>query len=170
MALQNIIKSQQMLKRDSSRHQPLDSVEQDGRVRIAAWNFNTTDDLDGGTLAEAQSIKLVKLIKGTRVLRGRCWFEAMGTDQTADLGLFAADGTGYINAAGDVADDPDFFTSAAIAVAAVGEADFAVLQEDNPGYILEKDCWLCVTLDDTSSADAWAADKDFDGFVEFVTD
>jgi len=170
MALQNIIKSEQMLKRDAANFQPLKATEMDGRVRSASWNFNTTDDLNAGTLAEAQSLKLVLLIKGTRILRGRCWFEAMGTDQTADLGLFGADGTGYIDAAGSVADDPDFFTSAAIAVAAAGEADFAVLQEDNPGYILEKNCWLCVTLDDTSSADPWAADKDFNGFVDYVTD
>lgn len=170
MALVNTIKSEQMIKRDSVRHLPLKSTEQDGRVRVAWWNFNTTDDLNGGTLAEGNSIKLVKLIKGSRFLRGRCMFEAMGIDQTADFGLFACDGSGYIDAAESVADDPNFFTTAAIAVAAAGEADFGVLQEDNPGYLLEKDCWVTVTLGDITSSDPWAADKDLNGYVEFVTD
>lgn len=170
MALQDTIKSEQMLKRDALNYEPLKAIEQDGRKRIAFFNFNTTDDLNGGTLAEGQSIKLVKLLKGSRILRGRAWWEAMGANMKADLGLFACDGSGYIDAAGTVADDLDFFTTAQLDVAAAGEGDFGVLQEDNPGYVLEKDCWLCVTPDDTAAANAWAADKDFDGYVDFVLD
>jgi len=77
MALIDTIKSAQMIKRDDVGHEPLKANEQDGRTRIAYFEFNTTDDLNGGTLAEGNSIKLVKLLKGTRFLRGRAWWEAI---------------------------------------------------------------------------------------------
>lgn len=163
-------KSEQLLKVEGLTYQPLKSNESEGRVRQKYWNFNTTDDLDGATLADGDNIKLVKLLKGTRIMLGKVWFEAMGANMTADIGLEGADGSGYIDADDSVADDPNFFTTAAIDVSGAGEADFAALQEDNIGYELTKDCYLTVNTVDSVGSNPWAADKDFDGFVWYVLD
>lgn len=136
-------------------------------LTVDYFNFNTTDD-PTSALANNDLIRLVKLEKGTRMLGIRYWFEAMGSDQEADLGLEGADGSGFIDAAGSVADDPDFFTTARIDVAAAGEGDAGVLQEDNPGYVLEKDCYLTLTTSRGAGTATWAADKDFDGFVKYL--
>lgn len=157
--------SQQQAQLNSQERTFLKPVEQDGRVRIAAWNFNTTDDATA--LAENDVIVLCKIPKGSRILRIRAWWEAMGANQTADIGIMGADGSGTYNTAG-TSDDTDFFTTASLNVAAAGEGDAGVLQEDNPGYITEKDVFITATPIDTSAATAWAADKDFDGFVEYV--
>lgn len=163
--------SQQANSFISQAHDPLKPNEMHGRKRICWFEFNTTDDLNGtDALAEADVLILAKIPAGARILGGYCTFEAMGTDQQADLGLQAVDGTGYLDVAGTVADDPDFFTTAPIAVAAAGESDFGVLQEDNFGYVTEKEVYLTATLIDATSSDPWAADKDFQGIVNYVVD
>ena len=115
--------------------------------------------------ADGDNIKLALIPKGARILGGYATFEAMGTNMVADLGLMGADGSGFIDAAGSVADDDDFFTTAQIDTSAAGESDFGVLQEDNYGYIAEKDLYLVLTTVDTVGSLAWATDKDFDGQV-----
>lgn len=132
------------------------------------FNFNTTDETTSGTLADGDSIRLVKLLKGSKVFGIRFWFEAMGTNMVADFGLEGVDGSGFIDAAGTVADDVDFFTTAQISVAAIGEADAGVLQEDNPGYVLEKDCYLTLATVDSVGSVAWAANKNLDGYIEYI--
>lgn len=161
--------SQQLLQTEQAEgHNPL-SPNETGKVRRLWFEFNTTDDLNGVTLAEGDVIELVRIPKGYRVHGGKVFFEAMGTDQQADIGLKGDDGSGYISADDSTtADDPDFFTTAPLDVAAAGEAEFGVLQEDNPGYATEKDVVLTATLIDSTSSDPWAADKDFNGYVDIV--
>lgn len=144
-----------------------------GRVRIGAWDFNTTDDIDAA-LAEGDVIRLVKIPPHATIFGGKALFEAMGTDQIAKLGLIAVDGSGYLDKAETVADNDKFFTESetndGIDVSSAGASDFGLTLTDGYRYKTEKECWLVATLDDTSSADPWAADKDFNGHLFYVVD
>jgi hypothetical protein len=142
-------------------------LNETGKVRRLWFEFNT-DELTG--LAEFDKIQLVLVPKGARIHGGKAFWEAMGSNEKADFGLMGADGSGYIDAANSVADDVDFLTTAQLDVAAAGEGEFGVLQEDNPGYVAEKDLWLIVVPEDSSSTVAWAADKDLKGYVDLVLD
>ena len=132
-------------------------------LRRESWTYNTTDD-PTGAIAEFDTIRLKLLPKGTRIWGGKLFFEAIGSNQVVDFGLEGADGDGTYD--GTNSDDPDFITTAQVAVAAAGEAEFGVLQEDNPGYELVKDCYLTMTHEDTASTNAPASDKDIDGYVD----
>jgi len=159
--------SEQLAKVNGSSRSPLNKGEGWTDVKSKRWTLNTADDVTG-TLAEGDHFELVLIPKGARIRGGKILFEAMGTDMTADIGLKGADGSGYIDAAGTVADDPDFFTSTPLDVSAAGEDTFGDTLGDNYDYQLEKDCYLTVTTDDTGGADAWADDKDFNGYIDFI--
>jgi hypothetical protein len=136
-----------------------------GQVRRLYFSLNTSDLT---SVAELDVVRLVRIPAGSRIYGGRVINEAIGANQVVDIGLQGADGTGNIDAAGAVSDDPDFFTSAQLAVATVGENSFGILQEDNPTYKAEKDLYLTLTFEDTSSNVAPAADKDITGYVDIV--
>lgn len=159
--------SQQLNQQEQTQDwNPLSVTENRGRVRAVRWNFNTTDDIDAA-LASGDVVRVAHLRKGDVVMLGRVWFEALGAGQTLDFGLLGADGDGTYD--GTNSDDPDFFTTSAIAAASAGESDFGVLQVDNPCYTLLKDCYLTMTIaDSTTAAAAAAADKDIDGYVLLV--
>ena len=142
--------------KERNRHNP---------VRRESWTYNTTDD-PTATVAEGDSVRVALLPKGTRIWGGKIFFEAIGSNQKIDVGLEGADGSG--NYDGTNSDDPDFFTTAQLDVAAAGEAEFGVLQEDNPGYELLKDCYLTLTHDDSVGSTAPDTDKDIDGYVDVV--
>lgn len=155
-------------------HKLLKPNELHGRVRVQYFEFNTTDDIVTA-LAEDDVIILGKLPKGARILRGFAAFEAMGTDMIAKIGLKAVDGSGYLSEDNTTqADDAKFFTDSqsddGIPVAAAGTDTFADTLADHYGYELEKECYLIATLGDTGGTDPWAANKNFNGHIEYVVD
>jgi hypothetical protein len=77
----------------------------------------------------------------------------MAGSSTLDLGLRAQDGSGFLDVAGTVADDDDFFASA-ISVASAGYQTF----QSQLGfyYKTEKPVYLTAKL----SGDVWAAGED----------
>lgn len=138
-----------------------------GKVRRLYFNGNTADY---SGLAELDTIKLRRIPKNARLFGGKLFFEAMGTNQKADIGLKAFDDSGYIDAANTVADDPDFLTTTQIDVASAGQGDFGVLRVDNPGYETEKELYLTLTPEDSSSNVAWTTSMTFHGYIDIVVD
>ena len=145
-------------------HAPIKPNELHGRQRIARFTLNTNTHGASG-IADGSNVFVAKLPKGARILIGKLKFEAMGGTAALDVGLAAADGSGFIDAAGTVADDDDLF-GAAIDVSGAGEAVFADTIAQNYGYELEKECYLVLTAE----TDNWADDKDLIGHIEYVVD
>jgi len=112
-----------------------------GRKRISYGNVP-----DGTVFAADDVIGILKIKKDCRILPGILFFGAMGASITADVGVVAQDGTGFIDKAGTIADDPDYFTDAPIDVSAAGSAAFADTIGENVGVIFEKDVILTVAL------------------------
>ena len=162
MSTQN---SEQLVKATAPERTALSPNETGGRVRQAYWSFNTTDDINAA-LAENDIIRLVKIPAGARILQGNIQFEAMGTDQTVQMGIQGADGSGTYNDAG-TADSVTFF-EASIDISSAGESVFAQDATGNRFYVTEKEVYLTAKLVDTSSSDPWDADKDFDGVAWYV--
>jgi len=150
----------------------LDKNDLGARFRIGVYKFNTTDNvISPAVLAEADTVELVRIPKGSRIFGIEGYNEAMGTDQIARIGIKGADGSGTFDCAG-TADDPIFFTNDltndGIDVAAVGEYKVGVSQLGNFLYITEKEVIITMTLFDVSSSDPFDADKDFDGVVYYT--
>jgi hypothetical protein len=132
----------------------LNPKEKFGRPHPFAGTFNTTDDLDaGGVLAQDDVLDIALIPQGTTLFLGEVSFEAMGAGATLDLGLRAADDSGFLDADGTVADDEDFF-AAAIDVSAAGYQTF----QSQLGfyYTTEKPLYLTGTL----AGAVWAANSD----------
>lgn len=159
--------SQQLLQTEQAQgHNPLDGDEH-GQIRALAFEFNTTDDLNGATLADDDTVYLCRIPKGYRVLEGKYGFEAMGANVTADIGLIAADGSGYLSADGSTtADDIDWLVNGDD-VSSAGTGTFVNTFVGSPGakLVSEKDYYLAVKFIDTVGSNAAAADKDFNGVV-----
>lgn len=139
------------------------SVGTKGRVR--SFSFNTTDDLNGHTLADDNVIPLLKLFPGETLLGFAAAWEAMGTGTTADIGLVAIDGSGVIDEAG-TADTADYLLDG-LDVAALGEKVFTQLWAD-PGVgplKITKPVYVTVKFIDADGTTPAAADKDFNGYV-----
>lgn len=120
-----------------------------GRVRRSWWDFTTP----AGGLALTDTVNLVKLPKGARILGGRVGFGAMSSaagTATADIG-YAGAATRY---------------AAAINVDAAGESDFADTAARNFGEELAAD----QTIIATAGGEAWAAAQSFTGYIEWVRD
>lgn len=155
----------------SPGYDPLRPNEMHGRVRSVYFFWNTTSGLTAGTtLAEDDLVILAKIPAGSRLLPGDVAWEAMGTSMTMDLGLMAVDGSGFIDLAGTVADDPDKLTDAAIDVAAAGQSRINHNDGDALGFVLEKECYLTLSTTNSSGSTAWAADKDVFGYLNYVLD
>lgn len=136
-------------------------------ARVRSWEFNTTDQANGDTLAEGDVYPLLKLYPGEYLLGLYFFSEAMGADMTVDFGLVAVDGSGVIDTAG-TADDGDYLIDGNTTTAAGGEvgptSNWNVPESGKPVKI-EKECYLVAVSDDTVGTDAWAADKDLNGYV-----
>ena len=132
-----------------------------GRVRMST--FTHTND---GALTIADTIDLVKLPRGVKVVGGAFDFGAMGTSATLDLGLKGTDGSGYMNAAETAADDPDYFTASTIDVSAAGQDTFAELAQGDQNALatIDKDC----TLYATTAGAGWADTKVLKGIIFYV--
>ena len=169
-------KSQQLNQIAVPGYGNLKPNELGGRMRIAWFEFNTTDDLAASTaLAEFDTLLMTKLPAGARLLAGYMMWEAMGTAMVCDVGLKAVDNSGYLDLAGTVADDKDKLTAAQLDVAAAGQSAFNHLAADAYGYVTEKELYLTLTPEDTGGeggvdADPWAADKDIYGYIMYVVD
>jgi len=135
------VDSEQVAKIRSLDYTMLRPYDVYGRQRLSYGNVPT-----GTVYAEDDVVGILKVKKGCRILPGVLFFTALGASITADVGVAAQDGSGYIDEAGTVADDPDFFTSAPIDVSAAGSAAFADTLAENVGYIFEKDVIVTVTL------------------------
>ena len=133
----------------------------EGRVRIGRFSYT----IPTGDEAIASNVALVRLPKGARIIEGKIKGEAMGNSSTVDIGLMGADGSGFINADGDVADDVDFFLDGGDVNAAFN-LDFAATIALNYGYELEKNCILLAT----PVVGAWDAGQDLVGHVKYVVD
>lgn len=160
-------KSQQLLQTEEAQgHNPL-SPSEHGQIRALNFEFNTTDDLNGGTLADNDTVNLVRIPAGYRIIEGVYGFEAMGANVTADIGLIAADGSGYLSADGTTtADDIDWLVDGDD-VSSAGVGSFVNTFVGSPGakLVAEKDYFLSVKFIDTVGSNAAAADKDFNGVV-----
>lgn len=165
-------RSEQLIKQaglidGSASYAPFDAPALGGAKVIArSWTFNTTDDLDGDTLVEGDTVPLTTLYPGEVLLGVYFASEDMGTDQTVDIGLRAVDGSGVIDGSG-TSDLIDYLIDGNTTVAAGGEVGpTAVWADIDDGPLkIEKEVYLTATMDDTSSSDPWAADKDFNGYV-----
>jgi hypothetical protein len=170
MAITTEYSSEQIAKVDAQGRDQLNPNEQLGAQRMSWFSFNTTDETTSGTLADGDNVKVALIPKGARILGGYAIWEAMGANMDADLGVMGADGSGFIDAAGTVADAVKHFTTLALDVALAGEQGFGILQEDNYGYVAEKDLYLVLTTVDGTGSLAWDADKDFNGSITYVFD
>jgi len=170
MAVQKSSQATQIGLSDTGKGSLVQPNDLEGRLRTSRADFNTTDDATG-TLAEADVIDLAFIPAGSKILGITGAHEAMGTDQFARFGLRGYASTGYDKAG--TADDPIFFTndltSDGVDVAAIGNFETGLSLLGNWGYVTDKDCWLTCTLFDSSSSDAWAADKDLKVEVKLVT-
>lgn len=120
-----------------------------GRVRVAYWSFTTP----AGGVAIGDTVKLVRLPKGCRLLAGRFTAEAMST------GAGAASVT--IGVSGSAA---RYLEATSIDAAAAG--DFADTLARNFGD--ERTAETDVIA--TASVEAWAASKRFDGWIAYAVD
>jgi hypothetical protein len=97
------------------------------------------------SVAATKIIALAKLPVGFTILGGVLLSNAWVATSTAHVGLAGADGNGYYDKAGTLADDNDLFASA-LGVATAGAYDFANTTALGYGTKLDKECYLCMTL------------------------
>lgn len=162
--------SQQMNQIAEPNYTPLKANEWGGRVRIAwfEWDNATDNATPGGTFAQNDYVTLGILPAGARILHGRVYFGDFGTSVTADIGLFATDGTGYITTDGSTtADDEDWLGAAIDVATAAGASDFANTAALHMGYVLEKECYLRAKFEGGNPIDTTCV---FNGYVLYVTD
>ncbi len=120
-----------------------------GRVRIAAWTYTTPS----GGLTVNDTINLVKLPKGARVLGGRVDFGAMSSSTgtaTANIGISGA-ASKY---------------ASGLNVDSAGQADFA--NTTALGMLAETSDEETVFA--TVGGENWAGSKSFDGYILYVVD
>lgn len=142
-------KSDQITNLDATPRQQIKTNEWNGRVRVAYWSFATP----AGTVAVNDTIELVKLPKGARILHGRAFWEAMSSgagDASVQIGVSGTAGK-YLGTT---------------SVDAAGSAVFADTVALNSGEELAAD----TTIIATALTEAWAAGKKFNGYVLYVVD
>jgi len=151
---------------ETQAHTPLNANEYRGRVRMSYFDFTVPT----GDVAIAANVGLCKIPKGARILGGRftCDIDFSVATGTLDIGIMGADLTGFIDAAGSVADDVDFLaqdldTSNA---AATPDLAFADTITHNHGYVTEKE----VIVTATPVTAAISATKTCTGHVLWVVD
>lgn len=126
-----------------------------GRCRVAYFNRNCPG---GGTLNYA----MVELPAGARVLLINYVIDASTGGGPNRFGLMAKDASGFIDAAGLVSDNTQFFKTDGTQVA--GEYRSPTTIALNIGYETEKACYL------TYGTSVPASAHNIRGFVTYVTD
>ena len=140
-------KSDQATKLDASPREQLATHEYGGRVRQAFFNFV----VPAGNAAIGDTIELIDIEAGARILGGKIAFEAMSTGAGA-ASVQLGDGTTADKYLGTTSVD------------AAGEADFAHTLALNYGEKLSQKLRLTATV----LTEAWAAGQRFSGQVLFV--
>jgi len=164
-------KSQQQLQVAPPNYSPLKPNELGGRLRVAWWEFNTTDD-PTSTMVEDDEVILAVIPKGARILGIEWACEAGGANQVVDVGIRGNDGTGYYDEAGTLADDDNFFTiDGAVDIHAAGDPGLAAnTLTNNYGYVTDKEVQITMKFFDDTGSTAVAADKDVNGHITYVVD
>lgn len=144
-------KSNEETIRQADEDNKLPAKSRHGRVRMAYFSYTTPT----ATVAVNDTIDLCQIPAGARILGGRIDFEAMSSGGgTAKLQI----GT---------AADPDKFLGST-SVDSAGQTDFANTFALGMGSLHDGSVIQAVNPDDTS--EAWAADKDLYGYIEYVLD
>lgn len=149
----------------------IEPKDYEGRVRIAYFDYNVTTDSASGTTAAADTIELVELPQGARIIEAVVVNEDLGTDVNLDVGLKAKSGPQFIDAAGIVPDDPDFIFDG-ISASTAGKhtlTQSVTGQAGAIGYITEKKVLVYATVVDAGSI-AITANTSFSGYVLYVVD
>ena len=120
-----------------------------GRLRVAYWSFTTPT----GGVAINDTIKLVRLPKGARIVHGHYVNEAMTTGAGAATVEIGVSGTAakYLEAT---------------SVDAAGSGDFADTIARNFGDELTAETDIVAT----ATVEAWATAKKFNGVIYYVVD
>lgn len=139
-------KSTQETKRTATPPKMLSTDEMKGRIRVAYFDFTTPAD----GVAIGDTVDLVTLPKGARILGGRSAYEAMGAGATMQIG---------------VSGDADKYFAAA-SVAAAGNAAIAADVATNTGDVLADE----TTVFATAGGANWAAGKRLCGHLAWVLD
>jgi hypothetical protein len=156
--------SKQIKQWEATGHAPLAPNELHGRQRIAFFQFQADRDADGLVIAQNDDVRLCQLPAGARIIGGSIKHGAFGASTTLDIGLRGLDGSGYINAAGTVADDPDALATN-LDVATAGVKD--LLEEPAYyGYVTEKEVEIYALFEGANPAD----NVELSGHVEYVVD
>jgi len=160
-----MIESEQVTKinKESTGQQSwLKPNELGGRLRVAKFNFNSTDDLKAGeSLADPTDILLTVLPKGAQLVGIEGYNGAFGAGVVADFGISGRDGSGTYDCAG-TADDTDFL-EAGVSVAAAGTY---VAGKDTPGFLYNTEKEVYITLQLRGAVPA--AGIDIDGVIYYV--
>lgn len=133
-----------------------------GRVRCSYFS-----DTPAGGGDATDSMLVARLPKGARVIDIQLVHGAHTGLTGLDVGLQGADGSGYIDAANSVADDPDFFTPTALDVSSAGRTSVLTLATGNFGYKTEKE--VDVILDVAVGVNGFA-NAVMSGFILYVVD
>lgn len=156
--------SKQTKQWEAQGHAPLAPNELHGRVRIAYFQFQADRDATGAVVAQNDTLRACHIPVGARLIGGKYKCGAFGASVTVDFGLRAADGSGYLDTADTVADDPDAIaTNLDVSAAAVGD-----LFEEPAylGYVTEKELILDAIFEGANPAD----NVELSGWVEYVVD
>ncbi len=132
------IDSTQLAKIRSANFEMLTTKEHYGRRRVS-YGTITVD------AAQNDVVGMVKVPVNCRILVGRLMTTALGSSVTATVGIYAQDGSGYIDKAETVADSAAFFLGST-SVASASTTAFANTIALNAGYVTEKDVFIAVTL------------------------
>jgi len=139
--------------------------KQEKRVseKLDRYDYNTTDNLAGGTLAQGDILKIGGFKKGDIGTRITLFWEAMGGSATANIGVRGADGDGFYDAAGSNADDSTLLSpsAGAIDVSSAGSTEVIL---DPKVATFDKDVDIVVSL----GGAIWAADKDLYGYISSI--
>lgn len=139
-------------------YSPLKPNQEHGRVRAAVFTYTFASQAAGHDVA------LCKLPKGARVIGGNISVSATMGTCTLAVGVMGADLSGFIDAAGSVADDIDFFL-AAVAITTTPKVGFALTQALNYLYETEKELYLTMT-----TGTAAAGTQVVKGEIQYVVD
>lgn len=145
----------------SLSHTMLSANEHHGRRRVCYFNYTVPT----GNEADDNHLFAAKLPEGARLLGGEICCDGAGTGAQVDVGLAGFDGSGYYDKAGTLADDDDLL-GAAIDIAAAGRDEFNNTIATNFGLVLDKPCWLVLTVENA----VWTAAKIIRGSIEYVVD
>jgi hypothetical protein len=132
-------------------------TEVDGEVSFAYFSRSTTTpagstDLDGASItanaANGDVIYAARLKKGTRILFGRMFREALGASVTLKVGIVGADAS--------------FLAS--FDASAIGVSELAATYALGGGSVIAEDTWLIITIGGANPA----ADKVISGYIAYA--